>query len=89
MTTAKFISLSFTSSRNFNLKSDHCRTATYFKDKEEPIQTEESASDVDDKTGVNIIRHGDKLIALTESCVLQEIDPDTLSRKSNVSGSWF
>ncbi|KAL8608709.1 hypothetical protein ACOMHN_066967 [Nucella lapillus] len=39
----------------------------------------------EDRTGVNIVRHSDKLFALTESPVLQEVDPETLSLQSKTA----
>nr|KAG5710075.1 hypothetical protein BaRGS_030151 [Batillaria attramentaria] len=58
-------------------------TASYFKqdDGSEPDRADEEE---EDKTGVNIVEHGDKVFALTESPVMQEVDPVTLARKSKV-----
>ncbi|KAK7093795.1 retinal Mueller cells isomerohydrolase-like [Littorina saxatilis] len=58
-------------------------TATYFKDGERENGTTEEDEE-SDKTGVNIVEHSDKLFALTESPILQEISKDTLQRKSKV-----
>lgn len=37
-----------------------------------------------DNTAINIVEHGDKLYALTETTVMNEVDPETLLKKSQV-----
>ena len=48
-----------------------------------------NVGDVTDNTAINIVEHGDKLYALTDTTTINEIDPDTLLTKSKVFIYYF
>lgn len=44
-----------------------------------------SVEDLSDNTAINIVQHGDKLFAMTDMSVMNEVDPQTLLVKNKVS----
>ena len=57
--------------------------ATLYKEADGSVDTGGDEEE-EDRTGVNLVRHSDKLFALTEAPVMQEVDPESLKRKSKV-----
>lgn len=44
-----------------------------------------SVEDLSDNTAINIVQHGDKVFAMTDMSVMNEVDPQTLLVKNKVS----